>query len=137
MCRCAPTRAGAPPARRAGRTVLGVAEESDIVTELGVKGRRGILKSMKTHAAFLAKASHRFVFYYTPKHAFWMNQIEIWFSILAPKRRCIIPDGGPLKRGNFTSVAMLQLRILDFIDYFNRTTAKPFKWTYTGRPLTI
>ncbi|MGC9357780.1 MAG: glycosyltransferase [Anaerolineae bacterium] len=41
-----------------------------------------------------------------------------------------------LKRGSFTSTEDLRQRILDFIDYFNKTMAKPFKWTYTGRPLT-
>ena len=63
---------------------------------------------------------------YTPKHASWLNQIEIWFSILA--RRL-------LKRASFTSVDNLKQQILDFIDYFNQTMAKPFQWTYTGRPL--
>ena len=42
-----------------------------------------------------------------------------------------------LKRGNFTSVADLQERILAFIAYFNKSMAKPFKWTYKGRPLTV
>ena len=42
-----------------------------------------------------------------------------------------------LKRGNFPSVADLRDKILAFIDYFNRTMAKPFKWTYTGRPLNV
>jgi len=40
-----------------------------------------------------------------------------------------------LKRASFSSVTELKQRILDFIDYFNRVFAKPFKWTYTGRPL--
>ena len=42
-----------------------------------------------------------------------------------------------LKRGNFTSVADLRERILAFMAYFNKTMAKPFKWTYKGRPLTV
>jgi transposase len=65
-------------------------------------------------------------FVYVPKHSSWLNQIEIWFSILM--RRL-------LKRASFTSTDDLQARILAFIGYFNRTMAKPFKWTYTGRPL--
>ncbi len=102
-----------------------VAHACGSTEELGVKGESGILRSMATRAAFLGDAQHRIQFVYVPKHTSWLNQVEIWFSILM--RRV-------LKRGNFASVEALRTRILAFIEYFNQT-AKPFKWLHTGRPL--
>ena len=104
-----------------------VAQISDIEKDLGKKGEYGILALMPRRAAFLSDPSHKIVFHYTPTHSSWMNQIEIWLSILVRK---------VLRRGSFTSVADLETKVLAFIDYYNRTMAKPFKWTYQGKALT-
>lgn len=102
------------------------AELCGLNIDLGVKDEYGILQSRASREAFLSQPDKAVLFHFTPCHASWIYQIEIWFGILARKG---------IRRGNFTSPAALRTRIMDFIDYFNATLAKPFKWTCQGKPL--
>ena len=65
-------------------------------------------------------ASHRTRFVSVPKRTSWLNRVEIWFSVL-PQR--VLPSQADSRK-----------RLLDFVDYYDRTMSKPYKWTYAGRP---
>ena len=90
------------------------------------KGKRGVLQSLASRQAFLEAREHRIRFVYLPKHTSWLNQIEVVFGMIMRK---------VIRRGSFTSVADLRTKLLRFIEYFNQVFAKPFRWTFTGRPL--
>ena len=88
-----------------------------------------IVDNLSTHTTelvrgFLVEHPHVHL-HFTPTHASWLNQVELFFSIL--ERRL-------LRRGEFDSVDHLASRIIAFINDYNRR-AKPFRWTYDGRPL--
>jgi transposase len=103
-----------------------VARACEVPKDLGKKGVRGVMKSVASRQAFLSESSHRIRFVYLPKHSSWLNQIEVIFGVIMRK---------VIRRGSFTSVNDLRTKLLNFIEYFNRVFAKPFRWTYTGRPL--
>ena len=108
-------------------TLVRVAAEACGIDEpLGKKGVRGVLKSVASRQAFLSEEGHRIRFVSTPKHSSWLNQIEAIFAMIMRK---------VIRRGSFTSVEDLRTKLLNFIEYFNHVFAKPFRWTYTGRPL--
>ena len=94
--------------------------------DLGEKGKSGILENQKTRMDFLIDKKHKIRFQFTPKHCSWLNQIEIWFGILTRKI---------LRRKSFSSLEELEIKIKEFITYFNDYLAKPFKWTYQGKAL--
>ena len=75
---------------------------------------------------FNHRHGNRFIFHYTPKHASWVNQVELFFSIL--QRQC-------LRNASFRSVEELRAAVLEFIAFWNREKAHPFRWTFTGYPL--
>lgn len=89
------------------------------------KKRRGILGSTKSRREFLTDPRHRIRFVFIPKHSSWLNQIELIFGVIA--RRV-------MRHGSFISPADLRAKLTTFIDYFNQTFAKPFNWTYSGKP---
>jgi len=105
-----------------------VAKLCGITDDLGKKGVRGVLQSQKSRQDFLSDLSHRIRFVYVPKHTSWLNQIEVIFGVVMRK---------VIRRGNFKSVEDLRSKLLAFLTYFNEVFAKPFQWTYTGRPLQV
>jgi hypothetical protein len=84
------------------------------------------LETGKQRRVFLADPTHKHVFHFTPTHGSWLNQVELWFSVLA--RRF-------LKRGDFASMADFEARLLAFVEDYNRRHAHPYRWTYAGTPL--
>jgi DDE superfamily endonuclease len=76
--------------------------------------------------AFLSDLTHTHVLHFTPIHGSWLNQVELWFSVLA--RRF-------LKRGDFGSPEDFETHLMDYLDVYNTHHAHPYRWTYTGQPL--
>lgn len=107
------------PIVRAIAKRLGIDEST-----LGDKSKRtGILGSVASRKAFLTDPSHRLRFVFIPKHSSWLNQIEMIFGVIS--RRV-------MRNGDFTSLQDLEDKLSRFVDYFNRTFAKPVNWKYDG-----
>ena len=110
-----PTGGYGPAFMDAGKTPPtppgGHAVRANGTTSAGQTGRQGEAEWEKTGNARISVGLDR-----------------VWFSILASRL---------LKRSSFTSTDALREELLQFIDYFNKTMAKPFKWTYAGKPLTV
>jgi hypothetical protein len=101
-----------------------VAEREGIAAEIvGIKGKSGILHPMARRAVFVHDPAHQVVCSSTPTHASWMNQVDIWLSLLV---RTL------LTRGNVRSLDDVCDQILAFLASSNRTMAKPITWTSTG-----
>ncbi len=98
-----------------------------ITEDLGEKCNSGVRQSIATREAFLRVVGHRITFHFMHKHAPWINQIEIWFSLLMRKL---------LRRGSSSPKEHLQHQIDGFTTYFNGTMAKRFRWTMKEKPLT-
>jgi len=89
-------------------------------SDLGIKGRKGILKNMNTRMNYLSQKGKRVRFAYTPKHCSWLNLIEVWFSQLSKR---------VLKWGNFKSIEELADKVLAYLNYYNENLAHAFKWS--------
>jgi transposase len=84
------------------------------------------LKRGQQRRAFLTDPDYPYRFVFTPKHGSWLNQVELWFSVLS--RRF-------LRRGDFAGAAEFTARLLRFLEEYNDHHAHPYRWTYTGEPL--
>jgi hypothetical protein len=84
------------------------------------------LKTGKQRRAFLCDPSHKQVFHFTPKHGSWLNQAELFFSVISRKL---------LSRDDFAGVEDFLARIEQWLAWYNQKWAHPYRWTYAGTPL--
>ena len=86
----------------------------------------GALKTQEQRRAFLGDPEQKHVFHYLPLHDSWLNQVELFFSVVARQF---------LKRGDFGSLKEFEGRLRAYLAEYNQEWAHPYRWTYTGEPL--
>jgi hypothetical protein len=84
------------------------------------------LKTQQQRRIFLSDREQRHVFHYVPRHGSWLNQVELFFSVLARQF---------LRRGDFGSIKEFEARLRAYLEEYNQEKAHPYRWTYTGEPL--
>jgi DDE superfamily endonuclease len=84
------------------------------------------LKTQRQRRVWLSDPEHKHVFHYLPRHGSWLNQVELWFSVLTRQF---------LRRGDFVSVPEFEERLVRYLEAYNLEQAHPYRWTYTGQPL--
>jgi transposase len=84
------------------------------------------LETGRDRRAWLSDPGHRHVFHFTPVHGSWLNQVELFFGVLS--RRL-------LARDDFASAEAFLGRLREWLEYYNRELAHPYRWTYAGAPL--
>ena len=84
------------------------------------------LMTMVDRRRFLSNPEHNYVLHYVPLHGSWLNQVELWFSVLARQF---------LRHGDFLSVHHFKELLRIWLDEYNLERAHPYRWTYTGEPL--
>jgi hypothetical protein len=92
----------------------------------GVAFKPEALPTQVERRAFLSNPDHRHVFHYVPRHGSWLNQVELWFSVLSRQFQ---------RRGDFASVQDFIARLAKYLDEYNLEKAHPYRWTYTGEPM--
>ena len=121
---CSPTRTG--------EDLVRFMEDLAVVTE--GKMVHVIWDNLNTHfdgkdkrwTKFNERHGGRFHFHYTPIHASWVNQVELFFGILQKR---------VLRYAEFDSVEDLEAAVYRFLCQWNDAEAKPFRWTFKGYPL--
>lgn len=98
-----------------------------VVAQLsGIAFDADTFKTAKKRREWLSDPEHKHVFHFTPVHGSWLNQAELFFSVLGRKL---------LSRDDFASALAFVERVVEWMVSYNQEWAHPYKWTYAGTPL--